>query len=241
MTAPLRRVVRIETETHWRTITARTGREKRVSFMVEGRKTQTRRILRNWWGHDDTQPEVGVFHPTVIRRGEEEPGDPVFGAWSPDGEWAVKSPYGGPGGRLWVRETHYVQSAGYVDGTGRIIAYRATEPDAPTTWTPSIHMPRWASRLTLEIIDVRVERLQEIGADDCEAEGVVSNHTVPELLAWQQSLRRQYRELWNSLNEKRGYGWDANPWVWVIGFRRVLSECAPKSAGPETPRSEGRE
>lgn len=89
------------------------------------------------------------------------------------------------------------------------------------TWKPSIHMPRWASRLSLEITDVRVERLQEITPGDCEAEGIVGNQTEPDILAWSRSVRRQYRELWDSLNAKRGYGWDANPWVWAISFRRI--------------------
>ena len=75
------------------------------------------------------------------------------------------------GDRLWVRETHYVWSAGYKDGTGRRISYRATEPDAPTSWTAAIFMPRWASRLTLIVTDVRVQRLLDISEEDAEAEG----------------------------------------------------------------------
>jgi hypothetical protein len=76
------------------------------------------------------------------------------------------------GYRMWVREAHHVQSAGYQDGTGKLILYRASDPDAPTTWTPGIHMPRFASRLTLEATaDARLEKLQAITRADAIAEG----------------------------------------------------------------------
>jgi hypothetical protein len=87
--------------------------------------------------------------------------------------------------------------------------------DAPK-WRASIHMPRWASRLSLEIVSVRVERVQEISFDDAIAEGVCADpHGV------RSESRRWFSELWDSINAKRGYGWDVNPWVWVIEFKVI--------------------
>ncbi|KVO11765.1 hypothetical protein WJ73_19665 [Burkholderia ubonensis] len=95
-------------------------------------------------------------------------------------------------------------------------------------WRPSIHMPRWASRITLEIIGVRVERLQDISEADARAEGVTIEewHKVGHCLgpgrgADQPLSIRAFRELWDGLNAACGYGWDANPWLWVIEFRRI--------------------
>jgi hypothetical protein len=152
-------------------------------------------------------------------------------------------PYGNPArepgyednDRLWVRETCIIspkrfdgaQSVSYnatdQGGDGRIVQYIASTPDTDAARdyglkaTPSIHMPRWASRITLEITEVRVERLQDISHEDAWAEGI----NAPGSFAVEE-----YRRLWDSLNEKRGYGWDANPWVWVVAFRRLLSERA---------------
>jgi len=77
-------------------------------------------------------------------------------------------------------------------------------------WRPSIHMPRWASRITLEILDVRVERVQDIS----QAEGMgIFPHSM--------SATKRFRELWDKINSKRGFPWASNPWVWVIEFRRL--------------------
>lgn len=114
--------------------------------------------------------------------------------------------------------------------------YRATEPEphivpydlpesAPeyddrTRWKPSIFMPRWASRITLEITDVRVERLQDISEADAEAEGCdrEANQTYG---GWPENYTIGYYKLWQSINAKRGYGWETNPWVWVITFFKI--------------------
>jgi len=167
-----------------------------VRSILDGSKTQTRRVMK---------PQASTFAPSPIRCHELDEGG--YGFF--DEERDYKSPYGKPGDRLWVRETHYVFSAGYKDGRDRHIVYRATEPDAPCGWTPSIHMPRWASRITLEVVSVRVERVQDISEADAASEG------TPIL---QGGNRTEFRMLWDSINAKRGYGWDANPWVWVIEF-----------------------
>jgi len=190
-----------------------------VRSILADQKTQTRRVvkaahLRNL--------ALGV------RRARAEWGDSAFV------DIAIRDvlervltlcPYGQHSDRLWVRETHYVWSAGYMDGTGREISYRATEPDAPTTWTPSIHMPRWASRITLELTGVRVERVQEISEADAIAEGCSRDYNdVPwctDQACTHRGAQWHFRSIWDSLNAKRGYGWDLNPWVWVLAFRRI--------------------
>jgi hypothetical protein len=146
------------------------------------------------------------------------------------------NPYGQPGDRLWVRETHaYVLEDGGAfdanekgldtgDGdTDRFnVHYRVDggEVDWDGGWRPSILMHRWASRLTLEVTGVRVERVQEIEREEVAREGVGSTHWQDEEY-WVQ--RRRFEDLWNALNAKRGFGWDKNPLVWVVEFRRVTA------------------
>jgi len=149
-------------------------------------------------------------------------------------EFIARCPYGAAGDRLWVRET--LRGDGQ-PGNRRvgIVRYGADgemvlvccgcgsvhctcfDEDQPTrmdlVWewerpvVPSIFMPRWASRITLDIEAVRAERVQDISEDDARAEGVED--------------RRAFLNLWDSLNAKRGYGWNVNPWVWTLTFRRI--------------------
>ena len=111
---------------------------------------------------------------------------------------------------------------------GEGLVYRATEkhPEIFPKWKPSIFMPRWASRITLEIEDVRVERLQEITEEDAKAEGIFAYGYEAGLCGEGSIIElptyiEPFMELWDSLNAKRGYGWAENPWVWVISFRRI--------------------
>lgn len=133
-----------------------------------------------------------------------------------------KCPYGQPGDLLWVRETwapHGESDLSYKDRSG--IYYRADDETNYTTdgaWRPSIHMPRWASRITLRITGVRVERVQDISEEDAQAEGVSAVHLADLGQTW-KTRREGFHLLWDSINAKRGYGWDVNPWVWVIEFR----------------------
>lgn len=153
--------------------------------------------------------------------------------WKP-----VGCPYGQPGDRLWVRETHYLHGVWSVrkdDGgkrrwtfhPSRDMGVQFTEPNGfikgrSTTvhgWyrRPSIHMPRWASRITLEVTGVRVERLQDISEADAIAEGVNNSLHLP----GGRFARENFAHLWWTIN---GDGsWEANPWVWVVEFRRVAS------------------
>jgi hypothetical protein len=148
-------------------------------------------------------------------------------------------PYGKPGDRLWVREAwaDLTESHGrqyercnaatglYERGTEPFVWYRADgeQPDngngaekyAP--WRPCISMPRWAGRITLEIVRVRVERLQDISPDDCIAEGAWS--IASRELGRGEEAFAAYRKLWESIN---GPGsWDKNDWVWVIELKLV--------------------
>jgi len=154
------------------------------------------------------------------------------------------------GGRLWVREAwqlvRYVDDSVYpVDWptsepipkawpSGWTAMYRASDSAIDGKWRPSIHMPRYLSRITLEIVGVCVQRLQKITGRDAIAEGVTT--AWPALLdewdqaiggkriasvAWENAALKIFRDLWDSINLKRGFGWDTDPWVWVVEFRRV--------------------
>jgi hypothetical protein len=169
-------------------------------------KTQTRRAMRVQPPEDCSRILCGPYHPTVLRRGEEEPGPEVFGAYSEDGAWALRCPYGRPGDRLWVRETHFAfgrwetrfsakkgrDEWHFSDMTPELgLSYRyAADSDelphmlgrqlaggAPMWWKrPAIFMSRSASRITLESTEVRVQRLQDISDADAHAEGIEPLH-----------------------------------------------------------------
>ena len=118
----------------------------------------------------------------------------------------AECPYGEIEDRLWARETYFVA------GTGKIF-YRADGEKLTGSWAwrPSIFMHRWASRIDLRITNIRFEQLQAISDSDARAEGVSCD----------LNCRRPFMELWDSINAKRGYGWDKNPYVWVIEFERI--------------------
>lgn len=176
-----------------------------VRAILDGRKTQTRRVVKP------------------------QPPDSVAGLYC-DGnsEWFStafydvrrRCPFGRTGDRLWVRET----LAEY-DGRWFYDADQSPVECVPPyshsgTCCPSIHMPRWASRITLEITGIRVEQVQAVSEEDARAEGVIP--APHEMADYSSPCRAEYRELWDSLNAKRGYGWDVNPLVFVIEFKRVV-------------------
>lgn len=209
-----------------------------VSAILEGRKTQTRRVMK--------LPEWTV----VVAKNSEG-----WAAYNSTEEYdpfslddkcqSIRCPYGFPGDRLWVRETdwHEVlqgqENAAFDDGelrsrwdagTGKVFHIPKWKPSAPA-WRhrPSIHMPRWASRITLEVVSVRVERLQDISENDAIAEGVTPTYQTAELedkgdgpRFWQRP-RKAFELLWDSL-AKPGEKWADNPWVWVIEFKRIGGE-----------------
>jgi hypothetical protein len=142
-------------------------------------------------------------------------------------------PYGRVGDRLWVRETisHYTHVEGvWYWADGNIAAHDCDRPI-----TPSIHMPRWASRLLLEVLEVRVEQLQNISEEDAIAEGIEHNPQLDPLGPCKYRhygkpntgtfpATNSFRTLWESINGKGS--WDANPWVWVITFKVIKARAA---------------
>lgn len=187
-----------------------------VRAIMEGRKTQTRRVVK-------PQP---LTSDGMIARAIPE--------WYYPREFAKFCPYGQPGDRLWVRETWATEYS--YNGTnpsslskGNQLWFKATKESWDETCIselyqrgntrPSIFMPRWASRITLEIVSIRVERVQEITDDHAIQEGV--DRTNSSIVGYP---RTRFQKLWDSLNAKRGYSWESNPWVWVIEFKRVTDE-----------------
>jgi hypothetical protein len=191
-----------------------------VRAILEGRKWQTRRVVKgaagSFWDHKGWRPVVTCGRILEWETTNSRGARGVFGAGAP----RPSCPYGAPGDRLWVRET-WAPLVGGPCEPGNPVMYKATEPEADKwTWRPSIFMPRWASRITLEVTGVRVERLQEISRQDAKAEGLwPSPHNGLEMVNGRPYGNAQlaFRALWESIN---GQGsWDANPWVWVIEFQ----------------------
>ena len=130
----------------------------------------------------------------------------------------IQCPYGKPGDKLWVRETWGLYDTEPKDGPeNATVFYRATDGGRYDLryqkWRPSIFMPRWASRITLEMVDVRIERLQDMSEGDVYKEGCI--------VCPKTDMRPfvVFETLWDSINVKRGFGWDKNPWVWVVSFK----------------------
>ena len=189
-----------------------------VRALLAGTKTQTRRIFKP----DRMTWDANGRYTTYAMRGGEL-STTGSGPFKPS-SWLHYCPYGQPGeDRLYVRETWAAPHA-YDHLPPRLIPqdarihYAATEDRGGLLWRPSIHMPRWASRITLEVTGVRVERLQDISEADAEAEGIDFIRHYPDA---DETLTAKvlYEVLWESIN---GPGsWEANPWVWVIDFRRL--------------------
>jgi len=234
-----------------------------VQAILEGRKTQTRRIIK-WPGKNK---------PADIRK------NPDNDHWYKDFIWSMRTyngvwadykndrflefcKQGKPGDRLWVKETWCDPSS-----EGYPIMYRAEcengvyywgcddegpvfVPEKNYKWKPSIFMRREYSRILLEIIDIKVERIQDISEEDAKAEGVESldseieyenrDYTICPACGGTRLVnsigmgggvifdtdcfkcdthKKRFMHLWESINKKRGYGWDVNPWVWVINFK----------------------
>jgi hypothetical protein len=190
-----------------------------VQAILSRDKTMTRRTIKPQ--PFDNGFEFGLYHPDRInRKGEHYPEGEVLGIWGDD--WDIKCPFGQIGDRLWVREA----SCPIIVEDRELILYRADgelndafnsfRDDKP--WTPSIFMPRSHSRITLEITNVRVERLQNISEEDAKAEGINTLELYP---GYDVSNRGKFEGLWNYIHGNRCEAWESNPWVWVIEFKRV--------------------
>lgn len=197
-----------------------------VRAILAGRKTQTRRIVK-------PQPEFdrgALLHADFGIK--DRNGDRLLVDANHDGKFAETCkccPHGVPGDRLWVRETWtpdhapfyphfpavYRADAGFEYERNEKGETYSPEQKAwfPYRWRPSIHMPRWASRITLEIVGVGVERLQDISEADALAEGV----TLPDPQL--ETYYSGFKSLWQSINGPDS--WSLNLWVWVIQFQKV--------------------
>lgn len=176
-----------------------------VRALLADMKTMTRRIAK-----PVKHPDLGnVYSPGALVL-EQEPQHVIDRA----------CPYGQPGDRLWVRETwaygiHAMAAKSDKDGPFVYAADGTEQGRLGDRWRPSIHMPRHASRITLQITSVRVERLQDISEADAIAEGVRNSLHLP----GGRFARENFAHLWWTIN---GDGsWESNPWVWVIEFKRV--------------------
>ena len=187
-----------------------------VRAILDGKKTQTRRVVKQqplggnpdrWSCYHAPDGQSNLWTP-VSKSGKIG----IFGIAG------VKCPYGQPGDQLWVRETFALtgdNASPIVHSVHGGVAWRATDHPKAFTWKPSIFMPRWASRITLELTGIRVERLQEISEADARAEGV----TLRGITRHESECRGEYRALWESINGPES--WDSNPFVWVIEFKRL--------------------
>jgi len=184
-----------------------------VRATLEGRKMQTRRVIK-------PQPAI---KPRVFKNE-----DGVFYSLM-DKCVYQKSPFGTIGDRLWVRETWFE----WVKNNSEQLPYlyKATIPSDDLEilrqsghafkWKPSLFMPRWASRISLEIINIRVERVQEITERDARDEGVEHPNIAVSPPSTYSDYKHKFKLLWDSINAKHGCGWDINPWVWAIEFKKL--------------------
>lgn len=180
-----------------------------VRAILDRRKTQTRRVVNHI-------PALGSPEDWCHKHGHAQ-----FAAVA--GDYRRFCPYGAPGSYLWVMETWRLGESPY-DCGDTSVHYRADLDEcAGGPWKPSIHMPRWASRITLRITDVRVERVQDADAYDAKAEGC-STHpgSRDKQQTWEDEVLEEFAAMWDSLNSQRdGCSWIDNPWCWVISFEVV--------------------
>ena len=192
-----------------------------VRAILDGKKTQTRRVFKTKEGEAEFTRSL------------------------------KPSPYGQVGDTLWVRETFYAYGKWVKDGTtkageqaykfldltpeNQALDYYYAATEKPTvvctkidkkhglkSWfkRPSIFMPKWASRITLKITDIRVERVQDISERDAASEGVNTPYPPDETKLF-SDYRERFEILWDSINAKRGYSWESNPYVWVVKFEVI--------------------
>lgn len=218
-----------------------------VRAILDGRKTQTRRVVKPPPG--DGFEWKGWLADTSGNRANI--GKACWDNIESLETLMIRCPYGKPGDLLWVRETW--GAIVYQDGqylqwkeadrskpfNTEIVFFRAEEEgneDLNGCWRPSIFMPRGLSRITLRVTDVRVERVQDIDKKSAIAEGVQWREAFPEgytvghdydIRAYDAVL--SFKKLWDRINGKRGYGWDVNPWVWVVEFELASPHPAPRN------------
>ena len=220
-----------------------------VRAILDGRKTQTRRAIRpqpgkppsegayfdaydggpqwNWWSKDNKLHNDGP----IIKCPYGIPGDRLwvrenFGILNIDRNMLARFPL------FEVEEPDVPKGSSVFDKAiacrddkirvekGYELLYQADGDKGLKGWRPSIHMPRWAARTFLDVLSIRVERVQDISIQDILAEGIthegINKIQRQEVLSYSDALRWKFRTLWDSINKKRGYGWDTNPRVFVV-------------------------
>lgn len=192
-----------------------------VRAILEGKKTQTRRVVKpqppagyRQWGRVISDHVAFTNHPLQGEKGD------VIGA---------RCPYGQDSDRLWLRESMRMDNEGtWLYSADNEPAGCDMEDDhlmipwvmgKQTEHCPSIHMPHWASRITLEVISVRVERIQDITPADMQAEGIDCLYDGDQIN--EHYTRQAWVNLWDGINAARGYSWESNPFVWRVEFRKV--------------------
>ena len=213
-----------------------------VRAILDGKKTMTRRVVKF---SDFTIDSITPLHIELV--------DGKYCLFNERNGWLIgypKFPYGKIGDRLWVRETHHVVGgiADYeieeikqgLQDVKNFVSYKADGYGNPCDggWTTPMFMPRWASRILLEIIDIRVERLQDISEADALKEGIRNYNfemeDSPDTYVGYTHLQKDdgkstlyktpaiaFERLWDTLNAKKGYPWSSNPWVWAIEFKVI--------------------
>ena len=229
-----------------------------ASAILDDRKTQTRRVMKDtspvdarWTGrrwqihmgypidHIDIPCPYGgegdylwvretwaaeMFWEDAVRIRYKD-GTTCFYEW-PEGmeEWHE---------REWIRHSDFFTKQGVQMESDDYYDFVWVKPETgwPLQWRPSIHMPKFISRIKLEITDVRCEHLQDISEDNAIAEGCAGEECLDcdalilyhlnDIFHYNVSPQEEFIELWDSINKKRGYGWDKNPWVWVIKFQQI--------------------
>lgn len=198
-----------------------------VRAIMDRKKVQTRRPIKP----QPNSPPEG-WYPDAYNHSE------WWTFWGPNGTKdsgrctlpQFKCPFGKVGDRLWVRETWSIPhpfdpyKPSEIKPCPEKVSYHADRKlGSGLIARPSIHMPRWASRILLEITDIRVERVQEINCADAEAEGTKEILTGDFTLYPQEMplIKHGFAHIWDSIYAKKGFGWESNPFVWVIDFRRI--------------------
>lgn len=217
-----------------------------VKAILDSKKTMTRRLIKF---KDFATDSITPLHIELV--------EGRYCLFNERNGWLVgypKCPYGKVGDRLWVREIWIqgyddplIESEGDDENAVSIIykadgkeEYRTCSAETAENWgdfsadsemvgfKSPIHMPRWASRILLEITDIRVERLNDISEEDAIKEGMPPSHASIDRISMQHGFnsfsQSCFAQLWDSLNDKKGYQWSSNPWVWVIEFKKVQDD-----------------
>lgn len=216
-----------------------------VRAILDGKKTMTRRLVK---GDISKYKHAHIIKQSSdkSREGKAYFYDKPVGGMVLSSQ-LVSNPYGKVGDRLWVRETWIqgyddplIESEGDDENAVSIIykadgkeEYRSCSAETAENWgdfsadsemvgfKSPIHMPRWASRILLEITDIKVERLQDISCEDAVKEGFSDKKPSGMQPAMMPNPKADFRNYWDSLNTKKGYPWSSNPWVWVVEFKVV--------------------